>query len=169
MLGLSAKGEARVFTDPVASPTGFPFKVLDLEDTYSNQALYEGRTRICDLGYLRQAYRKDESGAIGWRCPSEPLDDYLKKGGTVEDTVGRKCVCNGLVANVGMGQVRRDREDERPLVTSGDDVANVARFLAAGATTYSASDVVKYLTRDLPVQSNATGECVTEVARSACV
>ena len=27
----------------------------------------------------------------------------VKKGGTIEDTVGRQCICNGLVAAVGLG------------------------------------------------------------------
>lgn len=30
-----------VFTDPIASPTGFPFKVMGLEDSLSEQAVYE--------------------------------------------------------------------------------------------------------------------------------
>jgi hypothetical protein len=31
------------------------------------------------------------------------------------------------------------------LVTAGDDVANVARFLPPGADTYGAADVISYL------------------------
>src|SRR5690606_21684150 len=49
-------GEADVFTDPLASPTGFPFKVLELEGTLSDEKAYESRERICDLGYLRTLY-----------------------------------------------------------------------------------------------------------------
>ena len=41
---------ARVFTDPLASPTGFPFKVLGLEGTLSEPAVYARRERLCDLG-----------------------------------------------------------------------------------------------------------------------
>ncbi len=63
----------------------------------------------------------------------------------MEDTVGRKCVCNGLLANLGMPQVRKDGAVELPMFTSGDDVANVARFLAPGASSYAAKDVVEYL------------------------
>ena len=54
------------------------------------------------------------------------------KGGKEEDTHGRKCVCNGLLANIGLAQTRRG-DLEKPLITSGDDVANVARFLKPGA------------------------------------
>ncbi|MBO6512995.1 MAG: nitronate monooxygenase [Phycisphaerales bacterium] len=143
-LDLSRRGEAEVFTDPVASPTGFPFKVLQMDSTLSDEDVYLDRARICDLGYLRHAYKK-ENGKVGWRCPSEPIDDYLKKGGELSDTVGRKCVCNGLMSNIGLGQIQRNGELEKPLITSGDDVSDVARFLKPGATSYSAMDVIEYL------------------------
>jgi nitronate monooxygenase len=146
VLEMSQRGEAKVFTDPRASPTGFPFKVLRMEGTMA-AADVPPRERICDLGYLRQAYRK-EDGSMGWRCPAEPVEDYLKKGGREEETVGRVCVCNGLVATIGMGQVRDGRE-ELPLVTSGDDVATVARFLRPGAESYTAADVIEQLLEGL--------------------
>ena len=68
MIELSRSGGLHVYTDAVASPTGFPFKVVQLEETLSDTAEYEKRSRICDLGYLRHAYDKGD-GAIGWRCP----------------------------------------------------------------------------------------------------
>ena len=144
VIELSKAGLAKIYTDPVASPTGFPFKVVELEDSMSNPKLYEERSRICDLGYLRTAYRRDD-GTVGWRCPSEPVDDYVRKGGAVEDTVGRKCLCNALIANIGFPQIQRNGDVERELITSGDDVANVARFLPEGSDTYSALDVIDYL------------------------
>jgi len=144
VLELSRAGKAQIFTDAIASPTGFPFKVVQLPETVSNEATYEARPRICDLSYLRHAYTK-EDGRIGWRCPSEPVDDYLRKGGDVADTVGRKCVCNGLMATIDLPQVQRDGYVEPPIVTSGDDVLTVARFLPEGATTYSATDVLTHL------------------------
>jgi len=143
-LAMSRVGEAKVFTDPVASPTGFPFQILQLEGTNSAAAAYEDRSRICDLGYLRHAYKKP-NGKLSWRCPSEPVDDFLRKGGDVEATRGRKCVCNGLMANIGLGQIQRGGDHERPLITSGADVVNVARFLKPGASSYSAVDVLEYL------------------------
>ncbi len=145
---LSKAGKAGVFTDPVASPTGFPFKVLQMDNTLSDAAVYEKRPRICDLGYLRHAYKK-ANGKIGWRCPSEPVDDYLAKGGTIEDTVGRKCVCNGLMANINLGQIQKNGELEKPLLTCGDDVADIARFLQKDTTNYSALEVIEYLLRDI--------------------
>jgi nitronate monooxygenase len=62
----------RVFTDPLASPAGFPFKVAQMAQTLSEASLYENRPRICDLGYLRHPYRKTD-GTVGYRCPAEPL------------------------------------------------------------------------------------------------
>ena len=61
--------------------------------------------------------------------------------GAVADTVGRKCICNALMANIGLGQVR-GRAVETGLVTSGDDLASLTRFMTCGRTTYSAADVI---------------------------
>ena len=136
----------RVFTDPLASPTGFPFKVLQLLGTLSEEVRYFTRERICDLGYLRESYRKAD-GSTGHRCAGEPIEDYLKKGGTFAETIGRKCLCNGLMATVGLGQTRT-AGDEDPLLTAGDDVVNLARYLPAGRDSYGAADVVRWLLRE---------------------
>ncbi len=144
VLALAAAGNARVFTDPVASPTGFPFKVVQLPGSLSEDAAYVERARICDLGYLREAYRKAD-GATGYRCASEPVAAFVAKGGTEEAAQGRKCLCNALMADVGLGQVRAGGLGERTLVTSGDDVADIATFLKPGRATYSAADVVEKL------------------------
>jgi len=146
VLAASREGMATVFTDPLVSPAGFPFKVVQLDGTFSDDALCEQRTRICDLGYLRHAY-KTESGLLGWRCPAEPVADYVRKGGDEEETCGRKCICNALMANVGLAQLQRDGRRELPLVTSGNDVADVARFIKDGALSYTACDVIEYLLR----------------------
>jgi nitronate monooxygenase len=134
-------GEAKVFTDPLASPTGFPFKVAQLEGTLSDERVYAARPRICDLGFLREAYRTAE-GKIDFRCPGEPVTLYVSKGGKPENTVGRKCLCNGLVANIGHAQVRNGKRIEPGIITSGDDLRNVPQFLSAGHTSYSAADVI---------------------------
>ncbi len=148
ILELSQEGKAEIFTDPLASPSGFPFKVVELEETLSDPAVYEDRDRrACDLGFLRTAYRSDE-GKLAWRCPSEPVVEFIRKGGSASDTVGRKCLCNSLMANVGLGQIQHDGVPEPMLVTSGDEVAHVAQFLAPGADSYSAADVIGYLLPD---------------------
>lgn len=138
-----ARGGVNVFTDPIASPTGFPFKIVRAgEETFGEPE--EQRKRVCDLGYLRSAYQK-ESGGIGWRCPAEPVDDYVRKGGDIADTVGRRCLCNALMANIGLGQKRADGRAEHPILTAGDDLVAVDRFLRDGATEYTAADVIAAL------------------------
>jgi nitronate monooxygenase len=124
---MSHTGNVDVITDPIASPTGFPFKVLQLSGSLANATVYNTRERICDLGFLRRAYCRPD-GTIGWRCPGEPEQDFVRKGGPLTDTVGRKCICNALVANVGMGQVRPHGRYEMPLVTCGNDTSGVARL-----------------------------------------
>jgi nitronate monooxygenase len=136
--------KAEVFTDPVASPTGFPFKVVQLEGTLSEAEEYTARPRICDLGYLRIAYKRKD-GSVGYRCPGEPVDSYLQKEGKEEDTKGKKCVCNGLFAGIGLAQEQKDGYKEKPLVTSGDDLSRISAFLKGKKHSYSAADVIEYL------------------------
>lgn len=156
-IDLSRLGQAGVFTDPVASPTGFPFKVALLDQTLSETALYQSRRRICDLGYLRHPYRRPD-GRVGYRCPAEPLQHFLLKGGVAEQTVGRKCVCNGLPATVGLGQVRPGAGTELPLVTAGDDLAQLPQFLPPGRDSFSAADVLRQLLTEPEIDSSSGGQ-----------
>lgn len=139
-----AGGEAHVFTDPLASPTGFPFKVADVPMSLSDASVYDARPRICDLGYLREAYRMDDGG-VGWRCPAEPANVYASKGGAIEDTAGRKCICNALISTAGHPQVRAGKFIEQGIVTSGDDLSGVRQFLRADGADYTAADVIDAL------------------------
>jgi len=141
LLAKALSGDVRVFTDPVASPTNFPFKVAQLEGTLSEHEIYSARPRICDLGYLREAYRTP-MGTIDYRCSAEPVTTYVSKGGKVENTAGRKCLCNALMANIGHPQTRSGKYVESGMVTSGNDLTGIARFLPPGASTYTAADVV---------------------------
>jgi nitronate monooxygenase len=138
-----------VYTDPLASPTGFPFKVLPLTGTMPDPKSNAARPRLCDLGYLRVAYNRG-NGKIGYRCPSEPIEHYLKKGGDIEDTKGRLCVCNGLMATLELGQTRKDGYREDPLITSGDGLKGIPQFLKPGAKSYPAADVISGLLAELP-------------------
>jgi nitronate monooxygenase len=133
-----------VLTDGRASPTGFPFKVVQLGGTVSSLPVYEARERVCDLGYLRSAF-KDDRGRINYRCAAEPVDTYVKKGGQVEDTTGRKCLCNALFSTIGHAQVRDAGFEEPPLITSGDELKNIRRFIGSDRTGYTAGEVVDYL------------------------
>ena len=143
VLAEAEAGHATIFTDPLASPTGFPFKVIGLEGTLSQEDVMDARERRCDLGYLREVYAEPD-GRVGYRCPAEPVDDYVRKGGDPADTLGRKCICNGLTAAVGLGQ-RRHGTPEPPILTAGNDLEELGRLLGPGRSTYGAADVVKYL------------------------
>ncbi len=133
-----------VFTDPSASPTGFPFKVAQIPGTLSDPKEYLNRERNCDVGYLRKPYKK-KNGRIGYRCPAEPVEDFVAKGGTVEETKNRKCLCNGLLANINLGQHQKNGYTEKPLVTIGDDVNSVRKFMRDESTSYTAEDIVRAL------------------------
>jgi len=140
-----AEGKSPVRTDPIASPSGFPFKVVELEGTVADEAVHNARPRVCDLGYLREAYRTPD-GRIDFRCPSEPLSVYVSKGGTEEDAAGRKCICNALVATAGAPQVRaQGRFVEAGIITAGDDLAGIGRFMRRGSIRYTAADVIRVL------------------------
>ena len=144
MLAQIAAGEASIYTDPLASPTGFPFKVVQIPGSISEASVYAARPRVCDLGYLREAYRTTD-GPLGWRCASEPTNVFVSKAGTLEDTVGRKCICNALIATAGHPQIRAGKYLEQGIVTSGDDLPSVQQFLRADGAAYTAADVVTHL------------------------
>ncbi len=155
LLAQAVVGAGKVFTDPLASPTGFPFKVAQLEGTSSALNVYQERKRVCDLGYLREPYAAPD-GKIGYRCAAEPVQNYLSKGGKLEDTIGRKCLCNALLANIGHAQTRKNEAVEPALVTVGDDLNTIARFLAPGRSSYSAADVVHALLGEVPANATKT-------------
>ena len=163
LVAQASQGTAKVFTDPVASPTGFPFKVAQLAGTYSDAGVTAARARVCDLGYLREAYWTDD-GKIAYRCAAEPETSYIAKGGKIEETAGRKCLCNALLANIGYPQTRPDGVAEPPLVTVGDDVNRVAAFIASGRDSYSAEDVVNALLRGVAESAESQAERTLSVS-----
>jgi NAD(P)H-dependent flavin oxidoreductase YrpB (nitropropane dioxygenase family) len=136
-LGIS--GKLRVRTDMRISPTGFPFKVAILDGTISEQSVYEARVRVCNQGALVSLYERG-NGSIGYRCAGEPVDKFASKGGNAEDTVGRGCLCNGLLSVAGLGN-----EGEAPIVTLGDDVGFLSAVMADPSGSYSAKDAITYL------------------------
>jgi NAD(P)H-dependent flavin oxidoreductase YrpB (nitropropane dioxygenase family) len=137
-------GTLQVRNDPRASPTGFPFKVAALPGTLSEPDVYAERPRLCDLSYLRTPYLK-EDGKVGYRCPAEPVDAYVRKGGTAVETDGRRCLCNALVANIGHGQHRPDGYVEPPLLTLGQDLGFLPDLVRTTGGDYSAADAIAYL------------------------
>lgn len=147
ILDQAAYGRVGVRTDARVSPTGFPFKVVELDGTLSEPDVYADRDRICDLGVLRTAYRKSD-GTVGYRCPAEPVAVYERHGGRAVNTTERRCLCNALLATAGLGQIRPDGAAEPAIVTAGTDftpVRDLLERLPPGQDTYTARDVVAYL------------------------
>ena len=141
-------GEARVVTDLLASPTHFPFKVAQLPGTVSDLETYNSRRRICDLGYLREAYQR-EDGGVDYRCAAEPVLTYVAKGGKEQETRGRKCLCNSLLANIGMGQVRGSNHVEQGLVTAGNQLVDIGEFISSQSNCYTAAEVIGRLLAEI--------------------
>lgn len=138
----------RVRTDVRASPTGYPFKVVvtESDNASAEPSAPPTRDRLCDLGYLREAVRTHD-GTLDYRCAAEPVGAFLAKGGTIDQTKDRQCLCNALTACIGLPQTRVGGFQEPAIVTSGDDVKHLASFLGT-RTHYAASDVIAYLTAD---------------------
>lgn len=134
-------GKLEVVTDYKASPTGYPFKRLEVEANSHRDAC-----RSCDLGYLRHLFEQ-ENGSVGYRCPSAPRKTYLRKGGSAEEAEGKYCLCNGLLATIGLGQIRRGSHVQ-PLVTMGEDLGFLEQILKQDQSTYSAAEVIDYLLAD---------------------
>lgn len=132
-------------TNPQSSPSGYPFKEAQLPGTLTEEHIYQQRQRICDIGALRTLYRK-ENGKVGFRCPAEPVESYVKKGGNFADTAERRCLCNTLCATVGLGQRRPGSvlQEEPPLITIGEDL-HFLHDLAPDGGTYTARQAVQYL------------------------
>ena len=150
-------GDIDVVTDANASPTGFPFKVVQLDGTLSEPEVYLARPRTCELGYLRSAYRRQD-GSLGWRCPAERENAYFAKGGKAEDNAGRKCVCAGLGAVVGMGS-----PGEPPIITAGLSIRQLSRYVRTGQESYSAQDVIQSILAHGRAPSDVTPALVTRV------
>lgn len=140
----SGDDSLRVFTDPDASPTGFPFKVVQVADSLSDPDVYAQRNRVCDIGLLRETFR-NEDGTIQFRCPAESCESYVAKGGEPQDTERRMCLCNGLLATIGLGQVRAQSGPEPALVTAGDDINDLKVYLTDQNRSYQAVDVLNLL------------------------
>jgi NAD(P)H-dependent flavin oxidoreductase YrpB (nitropropane dioxygenase family) len=139
-----ADGTLVVRNDPRASPTGFPFKVAEIADTLSEETSYQARERICDLGYLRTPVERAD-GTISYRCASEPVHMYLRKGGDEAEVAGRKCLCNALMANIGLGQVRRSGYVEEPAVTLGQDLDGARALQSLHPGGWTARQAVDWL------------------------
>lgn len=134
---------ANVFADPRASPTGYPFQVFPLDGSLSEEDVYVGRPPACQMGGLLTFY-EDVNGRVGSRCASEPVAAYVRKGGKIEDTVGRKCLCQGLVAWAGVPTTRNDGFVEPTIATFGRDTSSAIHLLSIHGR-YSVADAIRFI------------------------
>jgi NAD(P)H-dependent flavin oxidoreductase YrpB (nitropropane dioxygenase family) len=138
------RGTLVVRNSAVASPTGLPFHVTALAGTLAEDAIYESRPRLCDIGILAEPCLTAE-GRILFRCPAEPVAHFVAKGGSSEDAAQRRCLCNGLLATAGRPQQRSGGLVEPPIVTLGEDFRAVRHFVERGQIPYTARDVIDFL------------------------
>ena len=133
-----------IHTDMKASPTTFPIKIVNILNSASEKDVFDDRLRLCDLGYLRIPVRS-AGGSIAYRCPGEPTDVFIKKGGTAEEARESKCLCNGLMANIGLAQHRLSGYVEPRLVTLGSDTQGISAMISKHGMSWSAAKVIDYL------------------------
>ncbi|MDO8590783.1 MAG: nitronate monooxygenase [bacterium] len=144
---LAFRGELEIFADPRGSSTGLVFHVASLPGSLFFNDVYEARPRLCDIGRLRVPYKK-ENGTIGYRCPAEDVKAYDSKGGKEEDTIGRKCLCTGLLSMAGFPQRQKHGYLEVPIGTLGEDYSFVRHLMSHEEDSYTAGDVLRYLRRE---------------------
>ncbi|NTV62159.1 MAG: nitronate monooxygenase [Oscillochloris sp.] len=142
----------------LVSPTGFAFKVVQLSGTLAEEAVFKNRQRICDIGLLQQVglTAPDAQGvrSLFQRCAAGPVAGYLAKRGLERNTEERRCLCNGLLACVGLGQITpSDHQlmEEPAIVTLGDQLDGVRRVSRNGQSHYWARDAVVDILGPAPV------------------
>ncbi len=139
-----------VFTSPNGSPTGFPFKIPKVKKSISEEEVYNKRERNCSRKALQFPAINSKTGKLTYRCAAEPVDDYVKKGGKIEDSIGALCLCNGLFAAANIGD-----DYEVPIFTLGDDYSFLTKLMKdengepSPFGKYSAADAVNWLLSDV--------------------
>jgi NAD(P)H-dependent flavin oxidoreductase YrpB (nitropropane dioxygenase family) len=79
------------------------------------------------------------------RCPAGPIENFVKNRGVERNTDERRCLCNGLLACVGLGQVKEiqgQMVEEPAIVTLGNHLDGVRRLSRQGQVHYFVQDVV---------------------------
>lgn len=145
----SGADDAELVRTTLVSPTGFSFKVVQLTDTLADEEVFANRRRVCDIGLLQQVGlgKPGETGArtLFQRCAAGPVEGYVGKRGLARNTEDRRCLCNGLLACVGLGQIKGppgEHAEEPAIVTLGDNLDGIRRMSRNGQTHYWAGEVV---------------------------
>ncbi len=149
-------GHLSVLTHPRASPTGYPFKLALLGETLSEKRDFLARKRVCNVGLLRELFRKSD-GSIGYRCPAEGEASYATKGGAGEKAGEARCLCNALLANIGLGMKYAGERLEQPLLTVGNQLESLRLLVAKCGMQYSARDVIAFLESGAKTRTAAQG------------
>ena len=141
--------DASLVRTTLFSPTGFPFKVVQLRGTLSEPEVFESRDRVCDIGLLQQLGfskpNEDGSRKLFQRCPASPIASYVNERGLQKNTEERRCLCNGLLACAGLGQARGPSgaaAEEPAIVTLGSHLDGIRRLSRRGQAPYWVKDVV---------------------------
>jgi nitronate monooxygenase len=141
--------EAALVQTTLYSPTGYPFKVVQLNGTLADDAVYAARPRVCDIGLLQQLGLgkpgTDGTRRLFQRCSAAPVEGFISKRGLQHNAADRRCLCNGLLACVGLGQVserKGERVEESAIITLGNHLEGIRRLSRHGQATYWVRDVV---------------------------
>ena len=104
---------------------------------------------MCDIGLLQQRGfgKPDEDGTrtLFQRCAAAPIEAYVSNRGIERNAEERRCLCNGLLAAFGLGQVKKlsgEWVEEPAIVTLGNRLDDVRRLSRQGQTSYHVQDVV---------------------------
>ncbi len=149
VLTLVRQDPANLFTQLCSLPGGRTFRVLRLDDTAADPEVMAERARVCDVGWFREAYRRPD-GSVGYRCPGEPMHHYVLKGGTAERAARQPCICNGLLAGLGLAQVQAGHELERAIIPAGEDIRELTHFLNSSGEEFTAAEVIAQITGSPP-------------------
>lgn len=133
------EGTLEILQDPHASPTGFPFRVAQLPGTLSDDKVFRKRHPACSLRALHMPHQMPD-GSIEGRCPAEGRENFERHGGDGKDTVGRRCICHGLLSTARFGD-----EGEPQIVTFGGNASFLKALTSKKKMTYTVAEVAAYL------------------------
>lgn len=116
---------AKIESSFVASPTGYPFKVLQMEGTMSDPVSFLKRKRSCGVGLLREVKEvkidlENKAQQARWSCSADPR---LENAGSQA-----VCLCEALLAVIGLAQVNGG-EEELPIITLGEELKDIKKLL----------------------------------------
>lgn len=136
-------GQLVVKADFLASPTGYPFQIVELPGTQSDKEIRRARKPVvCDLKGLVVSCRLP-GDQYGYPCPAQPKGLYQRNGGVIEDTTSVICLCNALMATAGLGS-----PGERAVVTMGQNLKEFLDELTSPENDhYTAAEAMAYLMR----------------------